>query len=223
MNKYFKNLNDAEFNNFQSGLYSAVSSNVIVWNIPAPQVADLLAQKTIFDPRYAAIINKVTRTSQQVQDYHESREAYEQFIEEFANQYIINNAAISDSQKNMLGFNVRSDQHSPRPQITQVVYGLVEAKPGSQVQFLCRTASDAKRGSVPLIADGVEVRYSIGVQPATVDQCDEVELSTKSRFVLNISPADAGKRIFAYLRWRNNSDVSKSGPWSDMLSTVVGS
>lgn len=223
MNKYFKNLSDADFNNFQNNLYSMVNLNALVWNIPAAVVGELLAQKTNFDSLYAAIVNKITRTSLQVQNYREFRELYEQFIEDFANEYIINNSAISDSQKDALGFNVRNDHHAPRPQITQVVYGLLDALPGSRIQISCRTATDVKRPSVPPAADGVEVRWIIGTQPATIDDCTEKEISTKARFTLELDPADAGKRIYAFLRWRNNTEVSKSGPWSDMLTTIVRS
>ncbi|MDZ4845342.1 MAG: hypothetical protein SH857_07305 [Chitinophagales bacterium] len=220
---YFKSLSDALFFSFQQYLCQVVTTNAVVWLIPSDRVTELTQFKNQYEMMYGFITNKLTRTPIQVQAYRTVRDEYEQFIEGLANAYIIFNPLINKEQINAMGFNVRNSGHSPRPQITSVVFGGLDALPGSQVQFTCRTATETKRASILDTADCVEVRYAIGTQPATVDNCPLVAMSTKAKFTLDISPVDAGKRIYAYLRWRNNSDVEKSGPWSDSLNTVVRS
>jgi len=93
---------------------------------------------------------------------------------------------------------------------------------GCKVRVSCRTASDSSRASMHPNADGVEIKYALGEAPANVDACPNKEVFAKSRFIVSLATADAGKRIYAYLRWRTNSNPEKNGPWSDQLETILG-
>lgn len=220
---YFKDLRNSEFNDFFENLEEEVRTNFATWNIPLAVKDALTAAWDIYKPLYQAIKNKKTRTSEQVEDHQEGREVAEQHIEEFANQYIIPNPLISNSKKESLGFNPKSDEHHERPVITATVFAIMDALSGSRMQFTCRTANDASRPSIAENADAVEVRYNIDTNPATWQNCTEKEIVTKAKFTINLEPTSAGKMIYAYLRWRNNTDPEKSGPWSDKISTTIRS
>ena len=57
--------------------------------------------------------------------------------------------------------------------------------------------------------------------PATWKDCPNSIISTKSRFTIELEPTDGGKMIYAFLRWRNNIEVPKSGPYGDRIETMV--
>ena len=158
-----------------------------------------------------------------MQDHQEQREIWEEYVEGFANTYLIANPTISNSVLEGLGFNRRTNDPSPRPQIEAEVFAKMEPQAGSKMLFICRTDTDSSRASLAKDADSVEVRYAIGTQPANYNACPFKEISTKARFTLELNPDDAGKRIYAFVRWRNSSDISKSGPFTDMLTTVIRS
>lgn len=223
MVKYFKNLTDFDFFAFSDNLNKEVNNNGAAWNIPLTKVTEADGKFTTYKPYFSAIMNKKTRTSQQVKDHQEQRVIWEDYIEEFANTLIIPNPVISNSTVEALGFNRRNPNGSPRPKIEAEVFAKIEAHASSKMLFICRTNTDSSRASIFKDADEVEVRYAIGTQPANVNACPLKETSTKARFTLELNADDAGKKIYAFLRWRNSSDPQKSGPWTDMLTTVIRS
>lgn len=219
---YFKNLGDLEFYNFATYLNAQVTSNALTWGMTAAIASVLDNAYDVYKPYYDAIITKNARTPQQVEDHREQRGIFEDVIEDFANQHIIFNTLISNAVVETLGFN-RQQPGSPRPAITAEVFAKMEALAGSKIQFICRTNNDSSRASVLKEADGVEVRYIIGTQPNNVNECTQKEIFSKARFVLELNPANAGQKIYGFVRWRNNSNIEKSGPWTDMLVTVIRS
>lgn len=223
MAKYFKELSDSLFYAFFGNFNDMVTNNGATWGIPSGKVTELDTAFTTYSPYYLAIVIKKTRTPKQVEDHRGKRQEAQDYIEGYANEYIINNSAISDSLVSVMGFNRKTNAYGPRPEITEEVFGKLEALASSKMQLICRTDGDSSRASVPKNADGVELRYTIGTAPATVNDCKEKEISTKARFTLNLSPTDAGKKIYGYLRWVNLTDATKNGPWCDVLSTVIRS
>jgi hypothetical protein len=55
-----------------------------------------------------------------------------------------------------------------------------------------------------------------------VPKTSVTDISTKARFTIQLTQADAGKIITVKCRWKNISDNSKSGPWSNPATTMVG-
>lgn len=223
MAKYFKELSDSLFHTFFGNFNDKVTANGTAWGIDSGKVTELDTVFTGYEPFYLAIVIKKTRTPKQVEDHRQKREDVQDYIEGFANEYIISNSAISDSLIGVMGFNRKANTTAPRPVITEEVFAKIEAQAGSKMLFICRTDTDSSRASVPENADGLELRYTIGTQPATYLDCKEKEISTKARFTLALSPTDAGKKIYGYLRWVNFGDATKNGPWCDMLSTIIRS
>jgi hypothetical protein len=219
---YFKDLKDKPFYEFFDELQSEVGTNAAAWLISPAKATEIANEFTTYQPLYDAIKVKNLRTKKQVDDHRAGRTVAEDYIEEFANEFIINNSNISKTTKEALGFNVPTDERSERPSINDVVFILLNALPGSRLEITCRTAADASRPSIHPDADAIEIRYFIGTNPpATVKDCTGTEISTKSKFVIQLDPADAGKKIYVYARWRNNIDVNKSGPFTNMQSTLV--
>ncbi|MEP7169698.1 MAG: hypothetical protein ABI855_10045, partial [Bacteroidota bacterium] len=218
---YFKNLTDLAFFNFFKYLNEQVTLKKGTWGITDGKATELDETFDAYNLLYSAITNKKTRTPQQVEDHREGRDAAQDYIEGFANEFIISNSAISNAACESLGFNRKADQRSERPVIEQTVFGEMKSMPGSRIKFTCRTQSDASRASMLDIADEVEVRYVIDTLPATWQNCPNIVTSTKAIFSIELEPETAGKMIYAYLRWKNSTDIKKSGPYGNRVSAMV--
>jgi len=223
---YFKRHDDAGFFNFFDYLNAQVTlKGTADWGIAAGEVTALDAQFDIYKPLYDAIKIKNKRTPEQVEAHRAGRIAAENYIEDFANEFLINNSAINEETLNTLGFNRPSEERSERPFITETVFSGMNAQPGSRIEITCRTESDASRPSILPTADAVEVRYVAAaagaVPPASWQDCPNAVISTKAKFTIELTPADAGKTIYAYARWRNNIEVQKSGPYGNRIETMV--
>jgi hypothetical protein len=218
---YFKELPDLAFYNFFTYLNEQVTLKKGDWGITDPEAEGLEDAYDIYKPLYDAITNKKTRTAKQVDDHRTGRETAEKFIEGFANEFIVSNSTISKPVCETLGFNRKSDQRTERPVISQTVFAEMKPMPGSRIRVTCRTETDASRASILDIADEVEVRYVIDTLPATWQNCPNTVSSTKAIFTLELEPETAGKMIYAYVRWKNSTDIKKSGPFGNRLSTMI--
>jgi hypothetical protein len=221
---YFMKLENPAFFDMFEKLSIDVPANAAAWDIDPLVAGTVPTAFNIYKPLNLAIRNKKTRTQIQVDDHIAGRIVAEAFIKDFANEYLINNSLISTSILESLGFNRTDGERHERPVIEETPFSKVDALEGSRVQFTNRTDEDASRASVHADADGLEVRYAIGTTPpATWEDCPEKEFSSKAKFTTALGPANAGKKIYAFLRWRNNSNPEKSGPFGDMITTTIRS
>jgi hypothetical protein len=69
------------------------------------------------------------------------------------------------------------------------------------------------------------VRYAVlpfdAPAPATSEACNGISYLTKALSIMKFEPVDRGKKVYAFLRWLNTSDNSKSGPWSNRIEAVL--
>lgn len=236
MVKYFKNLGILPFFNFSQGLNTQLTNNGATWGIPAAKITEFNDRFNIYKPYYDAQTNKKSRTQQQVEDHEEQRTIFENYIEPFANQYIIPNELISNSQCELLGFNRKQDPGT-RPAITSAPVLGLKAAQGSRILVENRVESDQTRPSRHKDSDGVEVRYSIAPAPGSTTPPGPGSPSTpapgpatpvytfkfskKAKLKLQLAETDAGKVITMHSRWVNLTDETKNGPWSLPATVMV--
>lgn len=221
MAKYFKQLNNDQFSTFEGNLVTEVTTNAVAWNIPAGAVTALTTAQGVYQPLWNAAKVKSNRTPLQTKQHQTGRVVYEDFIEGFANMYLVGNQLITDDVLEALGFNRKPDELTPRPKITAEVFAKVEANAIGSMEFMCRTNTDASRCSIAKDADGVEVVFIVGTVPTTHKDCTKSFISTKARFTLDMEPEDAGKKLYGFLRWVNIKNPKNNGPWTDMFGTLI--
>jgi hypothetical protein len=121
---------------------------------------------------------------------------------------------LTDADRNTLNLKKRDTVKTPRPKITDVPFMKIRGLEGALMQATCRTASDSTRASMHKDADGIELVYIIsGTAPASPNDCTKTVFSSKAKFFIQLDIADAGKKLFGFARWKNNSDNNKIGPY----------
>jgi hypothetical protein len=108
------------------------------------------------------------------------------------------------------------------PIATELFFDMKPLGGGGSMRFSCRSAHDASRASIPQGANGLEIRYLIGsTAPNSVDDCPAKEIRTEALFTLQLGAANTTQKLFAYGRWIDIKNQARSGPWSDMVQTVI--
>jgi hypothetical protein len=124
-------------------------------------------------------------------------------------------------------FNIarRDDNNTPREPITTPPYTMLKPEAAGIVKVQNRVFEDSTRPSRHPDADAIELRWLIqelsAPPPASYAALTNVEVITKATHTMLIDSINAGKRLYAVCRWRNNAEPHKSGPWGAIQSVVI--
>lgn len=225
---------------FQQNLNTQVTANATAWSIPAAEATALDTWSTGYEPLFNAIINKNTRTRQQVIAHDEYRKDYVAFLRPFCQGFLVNNTLIPISERVAMGLNPRGlNPRSQRPEILTAPIPSLKPLGGGMVQFSFKVEDSNTRTARHPESNGVEVYYKLepvltDAQPvndvlveddeniATDDLAGyEHTFSTRARFVSELGLEHVGQRLTVYARWVNTTDREKSGPFSATTSMVV--
>lgn len=233
--------NNSQFMDFQRNLNSQVAANATAWNIPSSEATALSDWSTGYELVYKPIVNKRTRTQEQVIAHDEYRNDYVAFLRPFVQGFLVNNTLIPISERAAMGLNPRGlKPRSERPTITTAPIPSLKAVGGGMVRFTFKTADSNTRIARHPDSNGVEVYYRLEplyMEPRplndTLIEDDEQVIikdnktgylqrfSTRAQFLQELGVDAIGKRLKVYGRWVNTSDSSKSGPYSAITSMVV--
>jgi hypothetical protein len=133
---------------------------------------------------------------------------------------------VTDTDRTIFHIKLRDQVRTARPQITTAPFVDLKGDEGAFILITCRVQSDANRANMHKDADVIEVKYALlatdAPPPTSPEECPDTELSPKAIFRLSAGMANAGKRLYGYLRWRNNSEPEKSSPWNQRVTVIVG-
>lgn len=134
---------------------------------------------------------------------------------------------VKSTDRSVFNITLASKKRKSRPHITTAPMVNLSVLDGGMILITCRERTDSDRSSLHPHADDIEMKYILvdvnAPKPASPEDCPTTESSTRAIFRFEGGVNHAGKRLYAYLRWRNLSDIHKSGPWSQIKTTVVGS
>jgi len=213
---------DSEFFNFQGTLIKRAADNAAGWNIPAPVMDKIQSSGAAYELIYQKASNKAFRNTSQVKSHRQKRIAYEKEIRTFVNGFLAHNPALGDADKSGMRLRVRGKRPRSRPAITTAPMASMHPLGGGFIEISCREETDASRDSVHPHANGIYMSYKIGgEQPLSVNDCTNNYFSTRARFIFQAGPQNEGKKLFAYFRWENTVDTTRSGPWNNLRQGVI--
>lgn len=134
-------------------------------------------------------------------------------------------SVLTEEDRNVLRIFERDTIPSDRPAVATAPFVDLKVLDGGRVKFTCRVEKKAKRGSRHQDADFAEVRYtltSLGA-PTPADPLALVNRhdSKKATFTIDFGVPNAGKRLFCFVRWAVTGNAEKSGPWAQVMTTVI--
>ena len=133
---------------------------------------------------------------------------------------------------------------TPKGKINDVPYVQITPLGLGEVKMRSRTSEDATRSSRHPLSDGIEYKYLIVPEsagtskpPATTspgspstpaaigmvlpEDCTNSVVSKKALSTIALGSTASGKRLLLYARWVNLSNPANSGPWTQLMQTIV--
>jgi hypothetical protein len=213
---------DNDFFNFQKVLSETCQQNMAAWNISATAFNKLQTTRTPYETAYKKITNRKTRTSVQVKEHRHQRNSYTRVIRTFVKEQLAGNTAVSDSVRKGFRLKLLDNKKSRRSKIDTEPTVFVGTMNGAWMKIVCRVEHDSSRPSMHPLADAIEIKFIIGLTaPISPDECNQTFISTKAKFILRLHIADAGKKVFGYVRYKNIRNDEKSGPWSSLFRCMI--
>lgn len=126
-------------------------------------------------------------------------------------------------------FNIkkRTGSHYMRNAIADVPATYMRPVAGCRARVVHRMIDAEGRPRMHPDAHMVETRWALldlsAPAPATPEECPNVELATKTQYLMKFSVGSAGKRLHSFSRWRNNTHPDKNGPWGKPVAIVLSS
>jgi hypothetical protein len=211
---------DADFNSYVIISIPYLDTNKVRLLISAGNVTAMLALKVTWDDIFPKSQDPNQRTTTITDNKNDARADIEDLLRSIYAD--IPASVLTTDDRNTLNLHERDTTPTPRPAITTSPVAKLSSGPGARIDVTCRVDNDSSRASIHPDADGVEMAYIVGTTPpASPAACNRIIVSSKAKFTVQADMAEAGKKLFAYMRWKNNTSEDKSGPWTSMLSATV--
>lgn len=211
---------DAEFDNWQNNLSQQSETNAIAWGIPDEVMTGFKAEKNNWTAAYAKASNKQNRTSADVNTKNETEAVYKKFIRGFAQQWLINNPKVSDSDRVRMNITVKTGTRTPVPTPETFPIGTADFSIRLQHTLAYYDQASAHSNAKPEGVHGCEVFMKAdGEMPASPGDYTYLGTCTASPYVVKFDSSKVGKTAYYLLRWVNSR--GETGPWSTMISAMI--
>jgi len=216
---------DKDFYEFQKILADSCTTNKVAWGIEDAALTVVTDEKAIYEPLYAKIVNKSTRSKGDVLAHREEKEKYAKIIMTFINAQIRYNDKMTDKNRSDVGVPPRDTSLSPHPPIDDIPLVGARAQGGGDLEFRVRVTEDKTMASMHPAANLIEFRFTI-LEPGDIPPTDEndypkKEVSSRAKFTLALGLKNTGKKFFGIFRWVNTHKPRTVGHWTEPISVII--
>ena len=213
----------AEFNTYIDNTddyqKAGTPSNATRLGLSTQNSTDWSKKRQAWDTQYKKYIDPAQRTSVVTADLNKLMADFRTFALPLLN--IVASSLVA-TNTDAQTFNVvlstahKKPSHPTAPIIAEIMAD-GHAVGGGDVDFKCRTSTDASRASIADGADCVQYAYKIG-DPAPANPSDGTtkEISTKASF--RFHAGKTGVKMYVFFRWYNTKHPELAGSWGNMLT-----
>ena len=213
-------LEDNVFSTYINRSIPYLDTNKVRLGIAAANITNAKAQLLLWNPLFANSQNPAVRTSAITADKTNLRKDIETQLRTIYDD--IPESALTETDRLTLTLKKRDTTPTPRPKITTQPFAEMQPIGGGEIKVTVRVQNDGSRASIHPDADCIEMAYRIaGSPPASPEECEHTVTYTKAIHTLSFGVAEEGKRLYAYFRWKNDTDDAKSGPWGTLVQVII--
>jgi hypothetical protein len=210
---------DADFVPWAGNFCTCLSANRERFNVPVEAVNILLAQKNVWDVKYAAAEAPATQTKASVREKNNAREALEKTVRHFVKEYLAYNHSVSDADRDNLGLPVHKTTRTPIATPASVPEFMPDSSIIRRLTIHFRDGNSTS-GAKPAGVHGAEIRWGIlDAAPASINDLTRSGFDTHTPFSLDFDESERGKCAYFCLRWENTR--GEKGPWSEIMMAIV--
>ena len=134
-------------------------------------------------------------------------------------------SGITEDDRAVFRIPKRKKTYTRRTAIDDAPLVQLQSMAGGWIRLRARVAGTEGRARIRPMADYLEVRYAVlpigTTPPETWSQCLQFTVKTKAISILQLPLDQRGRVIYAFCRWTNLSEQSKSGPWCNRIEAIV--
>jgi hypothetical protein len=216
---------DSNFNKEQRVITNKAEENIVPWSIPQPWfTSTLLPARSKWETAYSNYdVNPALRTPNMTFLKNEARREYEPMVRQLVT-ILIGSPMVTDAELELMGIvGRRQGKHYPRvPVPTDVPDYRIEQALGHRLILHFHAHDSERESSVakPHGVRGAEIAWALlETHPSSYDALTKREFHTASPYTFIFDIPDAGKTLYAALRWENTR--GEKGPWSDIQSAII--
>ena len=212
---------DSAFDAFQANLISKVAPKLAVWNIPAAAFDKLKDLHQAWQSAFSVASTPKGNNPVDNKKKDAARAAYEKALRQFVNQYLRYNTAIKKGDRVDMGLKIRDKKRTDVPvPASQPQAQKIDKDTEARHIIHFRDKDNPNSKAKPFGVHHIEIRYRVGGdKPAAAEDCLKVVTDTETPVTIKFKQEDAGKRVYYFLRWVNNT--SKPGPWTAVRSAII--
>jgi hypothetical protein len=230
---------DSYINSTADYLAEGTPTNADRLEVSATQLTTWDTMRSDWNKVYAKYVDESKRTKAITADKNAQKKTFTTFANPILTSISVKEA-LTNNDRSVFKLPER-DEPTHRVKINESPIGRLMPQEGGDLKMKVQMTADATRASRHPDADHVEMRYALlsavptepqspdpnlpsgpkETIPATADQCPFSTISTKANFTVSLGQAASGKRIYAFFRWVNASNLALSGPWSTVQQSVV--
>ncbi|MBP1640373.1 MAG: hypothetical protein H6Q17_1956 [Bacteroidetes bacterium] len=208
-------------NEYQKSVVSYSETKAVLWSIPAEFMADLKISSADYDQKSMVANNRSTQCPAATAAREDSWNTLAPKLDKLYLKYLLNNDAISASDKQVL--NIYTVSHGGATPYAAPATTPILNLSSEKISVLSVIFSDSATPSSHAKPEGVafcELKYKVdGEVPTSPDSCPDGCFISRSHDPIVFEPSQRGKTVYAYGRWVNRN--SKSGPWGSMVTAII--
>jgi len=213
---------DGEFNDWQANFMTELAANAASWNIPATEVSSL---QNPYQSGWTAawgIVKTGNANSAQTKGKTVARAAYEKQLRSMVQRHIRRNPLISAEQLARLGVRATKAKTTVQPPATMPQ---VDWKPmrGNKMKLFFRQEADEEGNSRRGKPEGVMLIQFVwnvgGTPPTNPRQCVNTLAVSRSPYIMDFEPEEAGQKVRFFARWLNAK--GQGGDWTERMEFMV--
>ncbi len=213
---------DEGFDTFQKNLVKQVTDNAAAWQIWSVALAKLSPLQAKWVATWGIAVTKTKRSMEVVSAKNQARRTYVKELRLFIQAQIFRNPAMKEGDIQLCGLKPYDKTKTPPPLLSVLPSIFAFYLPGNILLFrfyrLEGEAGKFYRGK-PKGAARLELRYNIGAEPASPDDCEFTENVGRSPIRIQLQPQHRGQKVWFYARWLNVRN--EPGPWTDLGSFLL--
>ena len=211
---------DAEFNEYVNRVFPYLDVNRTRLHVSDPNFDALTVLMERWTSIYPQTQDPNLRTRTFIDDKDEVRKLLETLLRTIYGD--IPRSALTAADRETLNLPAPDRQPTARGAIGTAPYPQLLPMGGGKVRIELRVQHDRSRASMHPLAHSIEMAYTVGTTPPASPLSAAVHTDYKKAIrTFDLGADNPGKKLFAFFRWKNETDEGKSSPWSTLVQTVI--
>jgi hypothetical protein len=217
MNKFIPEAQEA-FHDWSDNFIARLSEIGAETLMPPNEYHELMRLWDDYNKKYDLADNPETKTAIAIHDRNRAREVYETDLRRLIKACIIENLAVTDAQRELMGLPIHKTTRTPAPVEKNPPY--IEIVTDTLRELILKYGTSKHSKAKPEGQHGVETVWVISQEkPSGIEKLIHSVFDTRTPLVLKFTEEERGKTVWFAMRWENTR--GEKGPFSPIYYAII--